>query len=111
MNGNWDPWGQKPVHYVALWKSVVNAVRAIPGAAKKVAFLWAPNINPPIEGYPFGGLGDAPFTSAARTSSVAIDPTEFAALDTNGDGIFDNGDDPYSPYFPGPEYVDWVGAS
>jgi len=32
-------------------------------------------------------------------------------LDTNRDGNFDDKDDPYSPFYPGDEYVDWVGTS
>lgn len=32
-------------------------------------------------------------------------------LDTNGNGVLDQEDDPFTPYFPGPEYVDWVGLS
>ena len=30
------------------------------------------------------------------------------ALDTNGNGRLDNEDDPYSPYYPGDAWVDWV---
>ena len=32
-------------------------------------------------------------------------------MDTNGDGVVDNLDDPYLPYYPGDAYVDWVGMS
>lgn len=32
-------------------------------------------------------------------------------LDTNGNGYIDLQDDPFTPYFPGPEYVDWVAVS
>ncbi|KAI9016932.1 hypothetical protein BC832DRAFT_543226 [Gaertneriomyces semiglobifer] len=32
-------------------------------------------------------------------------------MDTNKDGKFDFYDDPYSPYYPGDNYVDWVGLS
>jgi hypothetical protein len=32
-------------------------------------------------------------------------------MDTNGDGIVDVRDDPYTPYYPGDNYVDWVGMS
>ncbi|KAJ3035552.1 hypothetical protein HDV00_003649 [Rhizophlyctis rosea] len=35
----------------------------------------------------------------------------FKLLDTNGDGKLDQNDDFYSPYWPGDEYVDWVGMS
>lgn len=32
-------------------------------------------------------------------------------LDTNNDGKLTQADDPYAPYWPGVEYVDWVGLS
>ena len=32
-------------------------------------------------------------------------------MDTNGDGVVDNLDDPYEPYYPGDASVDWVGMS
>jgi beta-mannanase len=32
-------------------------------------------------------------------------------LDTNGDGKVDSNDDPFSPYYPGDDWVDWVGLS
>ncbi len=32
-------------------------------------------------------------------------------LDTNGDGKLDMSDDMYTPYYPGDEWVDWVGMS
>ncbi|RKO90538.1 hypothetical protein BDK51DRAFT_10402, partial [Blyttiomyces helicus] len=113
MNGNWNPWGQKPRHYVAFWKSVYNAVQAVPGAAGKVSFVWAPNISG--GGYPWGGLGTAPFvnngTDTPKTAANALNADEFTALDTNGDQILDAADDPYLPYWPGPQYVHWIGAS
>jgi hypothetical protein len=32
-------------------------------------------------------------------------------MDTNRNGILDEGDEPYAPFYPGDEYVDWVGTS
>ncbi|KAJ3012835.1 hypothetical protein HKX48_006066 [Thoreauomyces humboldtii] len=43
--------------------------------------------------------------------TAARNATEFAALDTNNDGVFDGQDDGYSPFYPGSQYVDWVGLS
>ncbi|POW13260.1 hypothetical protein PSHT_07830 [Puccinia striiformis] len=40
-----------------------------------------------------------------------IDPTDMAVLDTNKNGELDKGDDPYTPYYPGDDYVDWIGIS
>lgn len=37
--------------------------------------------------------------------------TEANALDTNGDGAFSVLDSPFAPYWPGDDYVDWVGLS
>ena len=34
-----------------------------------------------------------------------------ATLDTNGNGLLEPADDPYGPYYPGDEYVDWVGLA
>lgn len=33
------------------------------------------------------------------------------ALDTNNNGQLDEGDDPYSPWYPGDDQVDWIGIS
>ena len=64
-------------------------------------------------GYPFAGGLNTPFTpqSGTLTARTAANATEFAALDTNKDGTFNERDDPYSPYYPGNEFVDWVGSS
>ena len=60
------------------------------------AMVWSPNIG---TGYPYAGGSPAP-------------PEEVASLlDTNRNGVLDNGDDPYLPYYPGDQYVDWVGIS
>jgi hypothetical protein len=36
---------------------------------------------------------------------------ECAVMDTNGDGAIDMYDDMYTPYYPGDDWVDWVGMS
>lgn len=41
----------------------------------------------------------------------AAGSTDFQLMDTNNDGKLDGNDDPYSPFYPGDEYVDWVGMS
>lgn len=95
MNGSWYPWSQDPAAYVRAFRVVAAAVhRRAPGAG----MLWAPNTG---LGYPFhGGRYEAPpGTVAAR------------ALDTNGDGTVSAADDPYAPYWPGDDAVDWVGMS
>ncbi|KAJ3040617.1 hypothetical protein HDV00_010642 [Rhizophlyctis rosea] len=123
MNGSWNPWGQRPVAFVAQWQRIVNAIRSAPAlpADKKdwIAFIWAPSAAVTRSGgYPFPGGLNTPFTPntfSAGTSGfparTAANATEFAKLDTNGDGVFDAKDDPYAPYYPGDSYVDWVGLS
>jgi hypothetical protein len=95
MNGTWYAWGQDPVAYVAAFRVIAAAVhRLAPGSA----MLWAPNS---ADGYPFsGGQYDA------RPGTAA-----FVALDTNHDGRLTAADDPYAPYWPGDDAVDWVGMS
>jgi hypothetical protein len=95
MNGSWYPWSQDPEAYVAAFRLLAEAVHErSPGSA----MLWAPNQG---GGYPFGG---GPY--AARAGSPAVD-----ALDTDGDGQLTGMDDPYAPYYPGDDAVDWVGMS
>ncbi|KNC96830.1 uncharacterized protein SPPG_07664 [Spizellomyces punctatus DAOM BR117] len=109
MNGGWNAYGQRPVQYINLWRRVVTAVRnAVAQYPNSVAFIWSPNIG---SGYPFPNGGFNPFTAQPYSAANAVDAAEFAALDTNKDGVLDNKDDPYLPYWPGTEYVDWVGIS
>ncbi|KAI8830265.1 glycoside hydrolase superfamily [Chytriomyces cf. hyalinus JEL632] len=91
MNGNWFAYGEQPTRYVAEYRRLVNAIRAV---TKRVSFVWSPNAG---NNYPFG--------------VTRVADAELAALDTNKDGVFDSEDDPFSPYWPGEEYVDWVGTS
>lgn len=95
MNGSWYEWGQQPAAYVATFRRLAEAVREhAPGSV----MMWAPNYG---GGYPFvGGANSAqPGTADAQ------------ALDTDADGAVTPADDPYAPYYPGDEYVDWVGMS
>jgi hypothetical protein len=95
MNGSWYTWGQQPTEYVASFRRVADALRAgAPGSA----MMWAPNEG---GGYPFVG------GSAAAVPGADA----FALLDTDGDGILTIADDPYAPYYPGDDVVDWVGMS
>jgi hypothetical protein len=96
MNGRWYPWGQQPAAYVDAFRRVAAAVHAdAPGSA----MMWAPAYG---GGYPFatGAAGSREVTAADRT-----------ALDTDGDGAVTRFDDPYAPYWPGDDAVDWVGLS
>ncbi|KAJ3210374.1 hypothetical protein HDU67_005366 [Dinochytrium kinnereticum] len=100
--GEWHPsWHQRPVRYVQEWRRVYDAV-VRRGAKDRVAFVWAPNY----------GVG-YPFRSSSITSATVTNATEFDALDTVKDGVINqsSGDDPFSPWYPGDQYVDWVGIS
>ncbi|GGG63589.1 hypothetical protein GCM10011374_28790 [Kocuria dechangensis] len=95
MNGPWREWGQQPGAYVDGFRRVAAAVHA---AAPGSAMMWAPNYG---GGYPFEGSRDA----------AGAEARDRALLDTDGDGLLTAADDPYSPYWPGDDAVDWVGMS
>ena len=95
MNGSWYSWSQQPETYVAAFRTIAQAVHhTLPEAA----MIWAPNHG---AGYPFAGG-----PHEAKPGSPG-----FQLLDTNGDMQLNMRDDPYSPYYPGDDVVDWVGIS
>ncbi|KAJ3277445.1 hypothetical protein HK104_003292, partial [Borealophlyctis nickersoniae] len=91
MDGWFNEWGQRPTLYRETWTRIARALRT---TAPTVALVFSPNfgysqvMNPP-----------------ARNS------TDFALLDTNKDGVLDEKDDAKLAYYPGDEWVDWVGMS
>jgi hypothetical protein len=95
MNGSWYPWGQQPDDYVEAFRRVADAVHE---QAPSSAMMWAPNYG---GGYPFAG---GAYESLPGTAG-------FADLDTKSDGVLTAFDDPYAPYYPGDDAVDWVGMS
>ncbi len=95
MNGSWYAWGQQPTDYVSAFRRVAAAVHT---RAPRTAVLWAPNYG---GGYPYRG---------GRYAAQPGTP-DFAALDTDGDGALTMADDPYAPYYPGDDAVDWVGLT
>lgn len=94
MNGSWYEWGQQPEAYVAAFRQVADAVHDTPAST----MMWAANYG---GGYPFTG---------GRYESKP-DAADFGLLDLDGNGRLTMADDPYAPYYPGDEYVDWVGMS
>ncbi|KAI9344256.1 hypothetical protein BDR26DRAFT_893869 [Obelidium mucronatum] len=82
MNGNWFRYGQQPARFVKDLLQIVCLSCGHPNAANL---------------YPFGDK---------TTPNV-----ERPALDTNKNGVLDYDDDPFTPYWPGTDYVDWVGIS
>lgn len=95
MNGSWYSWSQQPTAYISAFRTIAQAIHA---DAPLTAMLWAPNNG---AGYPFSG-GEYEATSGSP---------DFALLDTDGDGVLTEQDDPYTPYYPGDDVVDWVGMS
>ncbi len=92
MNGSWYAWGQQPSAYKNAFRKVADGVyRRAPDSV----MVWAPNYG---GGYPFNG---GAYNAQPGTA-------DFAALDTNGDGVLTMDDDSYGPYYPGDAYVDWV---
>jgi len=92
MQGRWNEYGQQPVAYVQAWQAMYKAVKSI---APTTIIVWAPNLG---HDYPYG-----------QTANIASN--DLAVLDTNKNGVLDRGDDPYMPYYPGDDYVDWIGIS
>lgn len=89
MNSSWVTWGQRPQEYVAAFRTFADVLHTrLPDAV----VVWSPTAG-----------GSYPFTAAGPTAS--------AALDTDGDGFLGRGDDPYGPYYPGDDVVDWVGLA
>lgn len=121
MNGNWNPYGLQPVQYVQTWIQMYTAVKAI---APKTAMVWAPNT-----GQGWVRIFQSSFTHRGSRSDIDVtrllrnysypysmalptdNQTEANALDTDGDGTLTYNDSPFSPYYPGDEYVDWIGLS
>ena len=93
MNGTWYKWGQQPILYKSVFRMVSQTVHA---RTTHTAMVWAPNYG---FGYPFGKPLPEPGSP------------DFIALDTDGDGQVTEHDDPYAPYYPGDDVVDWVGMT
>ena len=95
MNGPWYAWGQKPALYIEKFRQVADAVHEAPSSA----MLWSPNEG---SGYPFHP--GEPYAAKAGSADAR-------ALDTDDDGKVTERDDPYAPYWPGEDVVDWVGLT
>lgn len=95
MNGSWYAWGQQPREYIDTFRRVAAMIhRKAPGTA----MMWAPNYG---GGYPFVG---GKYMARKRNA-------DFAMTDSNRDRTLTELDDPYAPYYPGDDAVDWVGIS
>lgn len=97
MNGSWRPWGQQPESFVAAFRDLADAVHA---AEPTAAMVWSPVYG---SGYPFR-------QETGADSEIDLSGSrQLGPLDTDGDGRLGEGDDPYGPYYPGDEAVDWTG--
>ncbi|KAJ3191540.1 hypothetical protein HK101_007616 [Irineochytrium annulatum] len=91
MNGYWFmDYSLQPSKFVAEWRRVAQRVYAGVSQRQNVAMLWSPMVN--------ANPGWAPDHCNSE-------------MDTNGDGKCNMDDDPYTPYYPGDDVVDWVGIS
>ncbi|KAJ3287420.1 hypothetical protein HDU79_005704 [Rhizoclosmatium sp. JEL0117] len=97
MNGPFSSYGFDPINYIPNFRRMSTILKQ---HTNMTAIVWAPNIG---KGYPFSTSGGVPLPKVG-------DPN-FDLMDTNKDGVIDENDDPYGPWWPGAEYVDWVGVS
>jgi hypothetical protein len=78
-----------------MFQSLADIVR---NTTNNTAMVWAPASG---LGYPF-----------KNTQFSPINPSkEFDELDTVADGELNSRDNPFEPFYPGDDYVDWVGLS
>lgn len=103
MNASWTSYGQQPTAYVDAFVDFADIVHTL---ALSAATAWVPAYG---GGYPFGGSITDPVRGTVLDG--ALSAIDRALLDTNGNGRLDVRDDPYGPYFPGVEAVDWVGLT
>ncbi|KAI8906352.1 glycoside hydrolase superfamily, partial [Gorgonomyces haynaldii] len=91
MNGSWYIYGQRPSAFKQLW---IRLQQRLSDRNVPVELIWSPAYG---LGYPFSN------------TTLSPNSTDLILLDTNQNGILDALDDPYLPYYPGDNYVDWVG--
>ena len=97
-------YGNQPIEFRNAFVTLARYVRA---NTNMTAMMWGPNTG---AGYPYGYPQTDPLFPKANDSDP-IKRANFDAMDTNGDGVVNEFDNPYSPYYPGDESVDWVGMS
>lgn len=105
MNGDWVGYAYKAVEYTRAFQRMATILRRYTNSTGigyiNLAMVWAPNLGTE---YPFSVVPESKQRALA-------DPTNMLVLDTNKDGDITQLDDPYEPFYPGDEYVDWVGLS
>ncbi|KAJ3309326.1 hypothetical protein HDU76_003653 [Blyttiomyces sp. JEL0837] len=99
LNANWNPtYGMRPFQTLKSFRTLADYVHLV---TNMTAMVWTPALG---VNYPFLGNGFA-------LPNTVSDPTNLVMLDTNRNGKLDKNDDPYGPYYPGDQYVDWVGLT
>lgn len=106
MNGDWYPWRMRPALYREKFRLMSTTIRTM---TTNTVMIWAPN---EATGYPFQtfqGMTRATYTNSHGTLA------DWVLLDSNNDGVLSNPgelrDDPYGPFYPGDQYVDWIGMT
>ena len=87
MIREWMEFGGSPIKFKLLWRRVYTAIKKV---AKATDLIWSPNAG---NGYPWG------------INSGSVSAEDFKELDTNGNGVMDDRDDPYEPYYPGGTFL------
>lgn len=106
MNGSWYPWCMQPVAYSQAFAQLAAVVHGL--TTDRMAMVWAPNNS---DGYPFWPYLNVDVQQYLTNTPYHGTAEDFARLDTNGNGLLDANDDPYLPFYPGDEAVDWVGIT
>ncbi|KAI8998300.1 glycoside hydrolase superfamily [Gaertneriomyces semiglobifer] len=99
MNSGSVPWGLQPFPFIEAFRKLSEGIRQQPDA-NLTALVWAP-----YEGSSYPDL------SPSELADRVYDDVARRLLDTNQDNVVNQEDNPYTPYWPGNEYVDWVGLS
>lgn len=109
MNGSWETWGQQPGAYVRAFRTLAEAMTGVE-ASQADGGDWSEMVWAPVygSGYPYRRPDREGGAQGALEEVLA---SERKRADTNGDGELDIQDDAYAPYYPGDEWVDWVGLS
>ena len=109
MNGFWSAnWGgMRPAQFRRAFRLLADSLHRI---ATNTATVFAPYCASGYPGDELDGISKAEYTNSFGTLE------DWCLTDADGNGILQtcrNGgmDDPYDPFYPGDDYVDWVGLS
>jgi hypothetical protein len=89
--------GLRPTAYKEKFRTLAKYIHTL---TNLTAMVWGPNIGG-------GVVNDNSQSSEFARNYPTTGTPDFIEIDTNKDGRITNADDPYTPYYPGDEYVDW----